>query len=398
MNLVIRNDYYSTDRARLRGMPKSTMGRYVERTGKPVPRMFKTFEHAKEAADSGIKIIARSEHEQEYGGASGLCASHVFGDRRDFEGPDQLPWGAGRLVEGAAIDLFRNEDEFKRRAFATQRSSCQQYCDLVGIDIKDFRNQVTWSYWEYLEGANRAVVADSAVSGRYHVMTTFGTSKNYVIIEDGMVIIAFETKPLMPLTPELREGLLKLIELYEDIRALRHFNPNHCPMMEFQTVGTVDYFLQYHRTRDFEPCPAMDITPEKGDLEAIFVRGSTNGERRIYRTPMYWQRPKTIEPHEGYIDDGVCSAYGELLMRKTKLLIDTSNRRQFLQFAHNMACSHSPRSKLFKPEISIVVPHDDLFNWAKTAEVKKRSLAERATQYVNFSVISDGRRAFIRMI
>ena len=50
-------------------------------------------------------------------------------------------------------------------------------------------------------------------------------------------------------------------------------------MIEVQTVNDTNYFLQYHRTRDFRPTTfTLERTAETGETEALLVRGSTPEE------------------------------------------------------------------------------------------------------------------------
>ena len=65
-------DYYLEDIARLEGQPKRAIADYVEQNGILVPRRFASLQDARA---SGLPIIARSEHPQDYAGASGILKS-----------------------------------------------------------------------------------------------------------------------------------------------------------------------------------------------------------------------------------------------------------------------------------------------------------------------------------
>jgi len=69
-------DYYLEDRSRLQGQPKRTIADYVEQQGILVPRRFDSLE---EAQASGLPILARSEHSQDYDGVSGLLGIFRLG-------------------------------------------------------------------------------------------------------------------------------------------------------------------------------------------------------------------------------------------------------------------------------------------------------------------------------
>ncbi len=44
------------------------------------------------------------------------------------------------------------------------------------------------------------------------------------------------------LTDELKEKVHSLIQTYESVRCFSNFDPNHCPIIELQTVGNKHYF------------------------------------------------------------------------------------------------------------------------------------------------------------
>ncbi|MFA6530168.1 MAG: hypothetical protein WCT31_00415 [Candidatus Micrarchaeia archaeon] len=388
-----RTDFYLQNKARLHGRPKLTISGYADHQGILVPGTFATFRKAKKAAESGKTVIARSELEIEYDGPSGLCISPVFGTKRAFDEEGTRMWDRGLLPTGVDIALLRNENEFMERAFATRLYELERYCKYAGIAIGDLKKQLRWSYWEYLEGHNRTVVADSAVPGRYHVLTSSKLLKNYTIVENGKIVHAYETGPLRPLTPELADGLPRLIETYERIRNLGHFNPNHCPIMEFQTAGGSDYFLQYHRTRDFVPCKLMDLEPGEGEKVPLFVRGSTEGERRIVRMLLYAHSYDKTPP-EGFI--GGTHPEEELIVRQAKLVIEYAGMNALLEVFHNMARGHSARSRLFKPEVSIAIPFEQLLSENEREALRDERIRRKRGILVDFSIISDGRTTLIR--
>lgn len=69
------SDYWLAHPEAFKGQPKRAIGDYVEQEGILVPRRFDSL---KEARDSGLPVIARSEHIQEYDGVSGLFNSHMI--------------------------------------------------------------------------------------------------------------------------------------------------------------------------------------------------------------------------------------------------------------------------------------------------------------------------------
>ena len=158
-------------------------------------------------------------------------------------------------------------------------------------NLEQFRAETSFSLWEDIPGYCRTVVADSAIAGRHHIMTVkYGESGHvsYTIVEDGIIHTNFGSE----LPDELTKGIKSLVETYEQIRNLPNFDPNHCPIMEFKTWRERDYFLQYHRTRNFEPTTfTLDREPKNGEIEVLFVRGATMPEGMTVDTTVvdyYW--------------------------------------------------------------------------------------------------------------
>jgi len=221
-------DYYLEDPSRLQGQPKRSIADYVESEGILVPRRFDSL---KEARVSGLPIICRSEHPQEYDGVSGLLESK-------------------NIQEFAMVS---SEQELKEKIVIEPKhgtSQLRQYCRFLGIDEEQFKQEVSFSFWQELGGYNRAVVADHAIAGRYHIMTHTLEPffANYTVWN-----YEETTSYGIDLPPLLQNGLLDLIHFYESVRSLDRFDVNHCPIMELQTVGDTNFFLQYHRTRNFKP-------------------------------------------------------------------------------------------------------------------------------------------------
>jgi len=295
-------DYYTEDIARLQGQPKRTIGDYVESQGILVPRRFATLQ---EARNSGLPIIARSEHSQDYSGASGIVGSA------------NLSWDDYKDIQ--------SEEELRDKVMADPEYGIKMYkqlCRFSQGDEKKFKSEVSFSFWELLEGYNRTIVADSAVKGRYHVMTYLApilkpeekrsSLYNYAIVENGLIVQEF----IKPLTSDLKEGLPKIIEFYESVRNLGKFDPNHCPIMEIQTIGDKNYFLQYHRTinRDLSTF-SLDRELENGEYLAKFVRGTTKPEGIILNVAMYYPEYK-IEDEEASFDFHYNDSFSQIMGRK----------------------------------------------------------------------------------
>ena len=193
----------------------------------------------------------------------------------------------GKFRIGLQDASIQSEEELVEKVLEepkTQSSWQKKYCDYLGLDLDRFNSEVSFSFWEFIEGYNRIVVADSAVTGRYHVMTKGPSALSYAIVEDGAVVKEFA----YDLPAELTKGLPALIKTYEQVRNLGNFDPNHCPIMEIKTVCDENYFLQYHRTRDFEPTQfKLERELESGEIEAQFVRGATPPEGVTHKVIIY---------------------------------------------------------------------------------------------------------------
>ena len=404
-------DYYLQDRSRLEGQPKRTIADYVEQNGILVPRRFDSLA---EARRSHKGIFLRSEHPQEYDGISGLLHSFNLSS-------SSFPVRGSQSLEEVKQRYFEKEEEEKGTPLY------RQYCKSSGLDEDEFRGQTRFSIWEALGGFNRAIVADSSITGRYHVMTHYDERNNwlfnYAIIQDGQI----EQEFIRPLPEELRDGIRELIETYEQVRNLGRFDNNHCPIMEFQTVNRKNYFLQYHRARDFSPAGfTLDRALQDGEIEVPFVRGATSKDGERFKVTVYYAGEWYFNPEDedGSFDLHHNWIFPELQFRRRKLQI-ISEKNLTKEFV-SLVVGHSQRSKMFKPKISTIfpiesvmkdnevlwggyenvhfghgqkyVPRDPIlkagetiFNFAEEANKGRNS-------YMNLYFVSDGRKAFVRRI
>jgi hypothetical protein len=275
-------DYYTEDPERLEGQPKRVIADYVEQNGILVPRRFDSLE---EARKSHRPVLLRSEHPQDYDGASNLMDSFQLSDTRaymyTFKRSEDIkfsPRGMGSVEEiKEAYFRFGEEDYIGTPAY-------KQYFKFSGTDEEKFKQNASFSIWEAIGGINRTVVADSAIPNRFHIMSFYLEKKrliggdylfNYAIVENGKLIQEF----IKPLPKDLRGDLAELTGIYEEIRNMDRFDPKHCPIMEFQTFNGKNYFLQYHRARDFSPAGfTLDRSLKDGETEVLFVRGATPEE------------------------------------------------------------------------------------------------------------------------
>ncbi len=393
--------------------PKKEIADMLETHGILVPRRFENLADALEAIRQGREIVVRSEHPQEYASAAGLLGSYVLSADRMAKSKAfcnkkgmKIDWDnfykhfgradarndAENKIFGSleTIDQTIFEDNLKKLSLPYIR----RYCKLLDLDVHKFTKKISYSYWEKIGGLNRSIVADSAIPGRYHIFTTEGCNyHNYTIVDNGQVVL---DKP-MAMSDELKAGLEEVIAFYERIRTTKGFNPAHCPLVEFQTAEGQNYFLQYHRTRDMEPCSwQLDRELEEGEFEAVFVRGATPPEGMVLNIAMYYPHDKyTInDTEDGSFDFHYDHIFSEIMSRYRKANFDNKSLWKLALFC---ADAHVPKSKLFNSQISISIDDDNLppelpeklFNQTKES-------GKPAT--VKIRVVSDGRKAYVKFL
>jgi hypothetical protein len=399
------NDFYLEHPEELKGQPKRTIADYVEANGILVPRRFDSLEEARKSKKA---IILRSEHPQEYDGASGILDSPTLSStyaHASEENPQKNIHFSPRSlksVKDVKDAFFEYEDN------SLGSTQYMQYCEFLGISPEKFKQETSFSIWEKLRGHNRFIVADSAVPGRYHITTDRPGKKghysymyNYAVVDNGKIT----QQHVKPLTRELKKGLENLIQLYESVRNLERFDPNHCPIIEVQTSNGKNYFLQYHRTRDFEPATfVLDRKPRKGEIEAPFVRGATSELGMCCKTTLIHAGSLRFDfdihaDEEGSFDTHWCRVYSELMARKRKLQIIPMSSEKKLGFSlMKFVVHHDTLTKLFKPQVSIPLDVSLLFSDKEYTKLVKRGIKKGQDQHLNLYVISDGRKAYIKRI
>jgi hypothetical protein len=370
-------DYYTANPSALEGQPKRAIADYAEQKGILVPKRFSSL---KEARNSGVDVLARSEHRQEYDGSSGFLETVRIRDFPKAETREQLK---EQLLIRDSV-LYR----------------MKEYCKLLGIDFDNFREGVSYSFWELLNGIGRKVVADSSVKGRYHITTgcsiyDSGELLGYTIFEYGKPI----RNLISPIPEEFEKALPGLVENYETIRNFDRFDPNNCPIMEFVTFGGKDYFLQYHKGREFEASTfSLDRRPTKGEIDIFFVRGATQPEGISCNVTMdyAWSHgkgeQKLPEKEDASFDFFIDKVFSELMVRKRKLqIIEKAIMPEF-------AAGHAEYSKLMKPQVSIV---EDVYKILTKAEIYTLDdiiTVEGKDVGINVHVVSDGTHAYLMRI
>jgi len=348
-------DTYLENPDLLNNQPKLTLGDYVESNGLLVPLRFK--EESK-ARKSGLEIICRSELLQDYNMVSGLLDSPNI---NDFQ--------SGQFDEHTT----KNIDD---------------YCVLFGISKKEFLSQVSYSFWEKLDGFNRSMVADASIKGKYHIFTTKGKYHNYTIWDNGKIVLDVQLK----LKPELVAQIPEVIDFYETIRNLPNFDSNHCPIIEFQTVKGKNFFLQYHRTRDFKESDfVLDRDLEKGEVEVQYSRGATNKDGEIFNFQMHNINRSNVRKNNSSLDSR--GMVGEFMALNYKLIMSGYSRERLAFHTVN----HLAKSLIFKPQIFI---SDDNFEECTQDEIDESLKLDREnlSLIVPIKVTSDGRRTLIKRI
>lgn len=386
--IIKMKDYYTKNPERLEGQPKRTIADYVESEGILVPRRFDSLE---EARKSHKAILLRSEHPQEYGGVSGMLDSFPLSS-------SFVKVKGCKDIEEAKEIYFKGEDKHSNPVY-------KSYCNLLGLDSDNLKKETSFSIWEKLQGYNRTVIVDSAIKGRYHIMTFAHEGKflhNYCVFEHGNMKEYVSKHNI--LTPQLAQGLQELVGLYEKIRNFDKFDSNHCPIIEFQTAKGKDYFLQYHRARNFKQAEFVQDIKPKGSVEMEFVRGATSKEGIECKTTLYyftgekeeWSLPNS---EEGSFDLHYNSMLTELMVRKRKFqFIDTSANSDLNWTLKKFVVDHNNRSKLFKPEVSVIGRLNSVIPDRGIDEKLDRMVNEKRDCTINLHVISDGNKAYVKRV
>jgi hypothetical protein len=174
--------------------------------------------------------------------------------------------------------------------------------------------------------------------------------------------------------------------------------------MEFQYSQGKNYFLQYHRTRNFNASTfTLQRNSESEEIPAFFVRGHTPPEGIHIKTTAYyadaindrdslkWRLP---ESEEASISTFLNRAFSELLSRRTKVKFLMTSKLFMTLFG--LVGDHVSKSEIFKPEISIIINSEKIFPESERYEMRKRTRETGENQYMNLYVISDGQRCFVR--
>ena len=390
--------------------PKAEVADYVESEGILTPRRFSGLQGA---LSSGKPFIIRGEHPQDYDGASGLGISVVVNDQTLQEGAEkivklgtELNWedfdrplsdsGIYWDIHRQIIGMIKNtpQDVVENNLNHLDRDQAERYCELIGMDLKDFEKQRSFSYWEFIPGNNQILIADSGIEERYHIFTYPPAETklryNYSVIDNGQVV---KSGPI-PLEDMPWIDFNESIGFYEKIRQLSAFSEKHVPLIETVVLGDKRYFLQYHRSRDFVPADfSLTRSLQSGEVEAGFVRGVTPKEGIICDTRFWYVDDYKLQDEDASFDFHWNLTYSELMTPRRKVQFNTA--QDWSEFTVKTIDMHLQKSKLFKPQLSIFLEKDKMFRLVPEIE-------DFEGDYDNFrvklNVVSDGRRAIVGRI
>lgn len=365
-------DYYTENPAALRGQPKRTIAEYVRQSGVLVPHIYGSLD---EALLTGTKFVARSEHEQDYAGCSGILDSPVL-----------------------ESDTHLRSESSIRRSMFVQNQEYKSFCDLMGISPRKFRENVSFSCWDFVEGHNATVVQDSAVSDRYHILSNSYPYSYLQVSQSGR-------KEVRDVPAQLNEAVEEMISVYNFVSGLDNFDSNHRAIMEMQVHSGQVYFLQYHRGRD--ACQvdfSLDRPLGRDEHKAVFVRGATPREGMVTDVTIsygalrsgLWQLKKE---EAASADVHFHDIFSELMARKRKLQVLIHNT---LEWAIMKALSgHFNVTRLFKPEVSMIISNDQfesLISREEHQEMIMKAWSTGEDQSIPLSVVSDGNVAYFRRV
>ena len=173
--------------------------------------------------------------------------------------------------------------------------------------------------------------------------------------------------------------------------------------MEFQTVGGINYFLQYHRTRDFKPTTfSLDREIKKGEVEAFLVRGVTPPEGLTVNTTLAYAGWALGEDYEKWNLNDEDASFD---IHYNMVLYEIGSRKRKAQFIRGygindilweIAIGHTSRSHIFKPEVSLIVPRNTLYEDDELELLFKEAERTGKDQSIKIHVVSDGRKAYVK--
>jgi len=432
-------DWWMSEASSLQ-MPKREIADYVESQGFLVPKRFDTLDEALDVVRAGSEIVIRSEHRDEYDGPSGLMSSyrvgpetlndgrrilqkfgeldiheeiHLSHDRGAVSGSGSK--GPGYLevedaVLGVILDVPTDLTIGRLKTMNGQRFPLKRYAELIRRPVADIMDETQYSFWQYIEGSNVTVTADSAIDDRYHVLANApakGAPRSHswqITNENGHPTAGIEDDEMLT-----SEVTAKVIQAYEAIRNMPNFAPEHCPIMELQmdTEGRI-WFLQYHRARDFQAARdalnPTDFPDNQGWQQVEAVRGAIDSPITLQTAlwyPDYYgsrrSRYQLPEAEDASTDWHWDWALTEVLARRRLGYIAQSSRHNIYD---GLAAAHDRRSKWFKPVVAVACNDrglEKLIPETVKKEVQEAVFRGKILAKVVIDLAADGNNGYIRL-
>ncbi|MFA6907996.1 MAG: hypothetical protein WC263_04175 [Candidatus Micrarchaeia archaeon] len=363
-------DMYVQNPALLMSQPKRAIAEYVKKHGILVPDIYDSW---KDAVKSGKQLLVRSEHPQDYSGASDLIRADL-----------------------SKYSFLKGEADMKKK-IRKDSWKPKEYCKYYGLNLDDFWANVSFSFWEKINGVSIKIVADSAIDSRYHIFSKKDISnESYTIFGDGETLAP---KSIIP-----KDKILDLVKLYEDVRNLPNFSPLHCPIIEAKLAKNGKlYFLQYHRARDFEaPNFCIDKPPKPGTVFAAYVRGATPKDGYECNATLHRCAKNTLELPKDEIaafNQYTGKVLSEIMSRLRKVHIFMSDDAIFFPGLFKGMDDHEGISRLFKPQVSLYVPRIPFKDiYGGSFDNFDFHEPERKNFFVPLKIIADGRIAYVEIV
>jgi len=413
---LLRSDYFSINKPK---QPKKEIAEYVEKQGILVPKRFNNLKEALEAVKKWKKIIIRSEHPDEYDGVSGLLESIII-EQEDLENSynkvniEEINYQDIFFIEKfKKIVWIISEKDMREILIKFSEKKIKKYCKYKKIDEENFKKDISFSYWEYIEWVNTTIIADNAIPNRYHIIRN--TYPKYTIVDNGNIHILdlensvikgiknnylkTKNKKLKIIWHEVYDfdrwnninDFLPLLEFYENIRKLERFDPFHCPSIEIQEWKNWLYFLQYHKIREQEENEIFILNRPKKEreIEALLVKWTTPPEGITIEV----SNMRNIFQENKNKQEGIINFFGwlpfelEIKVRDLKVYIDFSNS-ELARIADGVTDWHIEKNAIFKPELSIFISNENI------EKIKDKLYEDK----LKVKIISDGRKAYIEFI
>jgi hypothetical protein len=400
--------------------PKSEIADYIDTCGISTPKRYKSIS---EALNSWDDFIIRSEHPYEYAWIWGLLNSFRYDDEArgravpfvarhwmllsqddydNFSWQDRDTWIFYKLIM-LMKNWFISEEDFEEYMKLTSKKAVRQFARISRTDESDFLNQIWFSYWKYIPGYNRSIIADDSVKWRYHIITNWWTNRyyrNYAIYDNWSLL----PNEVSEFDPVLRDRLDTDLLFYESVRNLPRFDWNNCPIIEFQTwFDWTNHFLQTHywRTKN-EANFVLDRSLGNWESEVEFVRWSTTQDWYSWILSLSyhyaWPNDKDIELWSNDPNYDMIFSWFMDIKKKVWLVQWSFDRIKVW-----ITC-HTKINRLFWAELSVVLDIEKVIDEVRRKRLHRisryLSLKGQSSEFawLNFRVISDWKKCYFKIL